>query len=231
MAISKKTATGIAGGAVTAAVSLLLIALHAAKVHVDNFALPMEGSRDVYFCKTAPAYVVKSFKQRARPFWEAHGVKYGRIVEGADCSQTCAWRDSDGSTRNIVCHPGAITVDLMSAEDMDIGSGSPGDRGYYNKTPNLGNKLGQLQWYTLTFPSEIEPPTTPPDENGFSSVVMLPPDVHDLVVAHAFGHAEGLDHTYTKVLGSKKVVARKTGELMNPDIQDLGWGDGGISKK
>lgn len=227
--VSKKTATGIAGGVFTAAVSTLLIALYAAKVRVDNFAQPLRGERDVYFCKTAPLPAIKAFKEKAKPYWEEHGVRYGKIIEGDDCAQTCPWQDKNGTIRNVVCHQGAITVDLMSPADAAVGSGSPGDRGYYTKTPDLGDRLGQIQWYTLVFPSELDPPMVT-DENGLSVPADMPVGAYAMVVAHAFGHAEGLDHTYTKVLGSQKLISRKKGELMNPNIQDLGWGDGGLPK-
>lgn len=229
MALSKKNATGIAGGVFTAAVSTLLLALYASKVDTRDFASPMNGSRDVYFCSDAPVEALRSFKKKARPFWEAHGVRYGKIIEGDDCAQTCPWKDENGSIRNIVCHPDAITVTLMSAQDMNIGSGAPGDRGYYTKAPDFEEELGQIQWYTLTFPAELDPPTEL-DENGLSKPVDLPAGAYDMVIAHAFGHAEGIGHTYTKVFGSERIVAEKTGELMNSHIQNLGWGDKGLPK-
>jgi hypothetical protein len=160
-------------------------------------------------------------------FWLKHGAEYDSIHLHADCPAVCEW--SSGKTKLMVpCHEGAITVDLMTPEQMAIGSGSPGDQTFWVKHPDAGDHLGRLTWVTITLPDEIEPPLSPADENGFQTTVPLPEDIYDLVVAHALGHAEGYDHTYTKVLGSSKFIARKTGELMNPVLQDLGWGDQGL---
>jgi len=45
------------------------------------------------------------------------------------------------------------------------------------------------------------------------------------VVAHELGHALGFEHVETKVLG---MTARKSGHIMHPDSDKVGWGSKGL---
>lgn len=225
--ITRKTATGIAGGIIAAGVSLLILTLHASQAKVQEYALPLPDHKDIVVCKDAPEWVVRAVeRKKVLSFWKDHGVTYGEVLFDQDCPAECEWPDPiTGIVEMVPCRPGAIVLDMMTVDQAKIGSGSPGDRGYWIADPGLGEKLGRLRWFTTVFPAELEPPLVE-DEDGFP-VDTTPKDLSDLVVAHALGHAEGYDHSYTKVVG-KKAVAHKRGELMNPYLEQLGWGDQGL---
>jgi len=201
--ISGKTAGGIAGGAFTAVVVGLLLFLHlGGKVEVPRFAEPLSGAKRIYLCKGAPAWVALELAD-AQAFWKKHGAVYGTVEKNADCPATC---QIDG--RAVACHEGAITIDLRDqAFDQEAHAGE-----------TLWVKQGErLRWVTLLLPDKIEPP-----EGGAS----LPKDINALVLTHEMGHAEGLDHSLTRI--SKGAISHKTGEVMNPATSGLGWGAAGL---
>jgi len=100
--------------------------------------------------------------------------------------------------RPMVCHTGGITIDLR-------------DQGFSDD--HLGETTGaypdgKLQWATILLPSEV------------------PKGMEALVLAHELGHAEGYDHSQTKIIGG--AISHKTGEIMHPSAAQLGWGAAGL---
>ncbi len=200
---------GLAGGAtfITLVVGLLLYLHLGGKVEVPRTVEPLAGTKKVYVCEGAPDWVYAELPD-AMEFWRSHGVSYGAVIEDAQCPPACSIGE-----RLVPCREGGITIDLRDQPYVDD-----------HADETLRKSVdGKLKWATILLPRGILP-------SEEADAPTLSKDVDALVLAHALGHAEGFEHSVTRITRGKNAgaVAHKTGELMHPKLHHLGWGTAGL---
>lgn len=92
---------------------------------------------------------------------------------------------------------------------------------------------GRIIWAVIYLPRlDVRPDPTAP--GGF---LEYSNEERAVLLAHELGHALGWDHTHTAMLGHGKhgrprlgLVGRKTGHLMNPILQRMGWNTRGMEE-
>jgi hypothetical protein len=172
-----------------------------AVAEVARPVLPHLASRTVVVCSGSPKWVDASLKT-AMDFWAKHGSSFSDPVLHLDCTSWC-------TDRKLPCAEGMILISLRDGQFSEEHAGETAQ--------GLSADGKTLRWASILVPEKIY---------GEPEGKQLPPNVYDLVMTHELGHAEGYEHSKTKVVGG--LFAEKTGEVMNAKLTDLGWGDQGL---
>jgi hypothetical protein len=215
--IDGQTAGKVVGWSLATIALAVLTCLHLdSKVEVPVWARPIPGEKTIYICDTAPAWVSDEI-QGAIDFWEARGSTFGPVVKTSSCFPGCNIPIGE-TPRWHPCKDGAIMIDV-------IDSSSELDHAGETLRTRAGN---QVRRATILVPSEVHP-RTEQDRDGFIVVQTLPNDVKAIILTHELGHAEGFDHSITRIF--KGVTANRNGELMASRLEFSGWGDAGLPEK
>jgi hypothetical protein len=209
MSLTKQSKIGLsAGGAFTALVVGLLVTLFARKADAEQVAA-WTVPPTVTVCEGGPAGALLDLPDVAARL-KQNGLQIGSVDRGP-CIP-CAYV-VDGTVRSATCVDGGIAIDLRSTQFSDEHAG---------ETLREYTASGIMLRASILLPSTITDDRPATEDLGRP----VPRDLRKLVLAHELVHALGYQHTSTKVV--KGVVGQKSGELMNPNTMQTGWGFAGL---
>lgn len=210
--MKKHNVLGIIGGSLAVGMLGIITALNLSTAKVPTFAEALPSPTSLHVCPDVPERW-RAALPRAVEFWRDHGIDFV-VKEEEVCEILC---EADGQPAPVPCFEGGVALTLRSEESS---SDHPGATAWAMRGK-------RLEWSTVLVPNELVPPAQYGDDD-LAFWPDLPEDAYPLTLTHELGHASGHDHTQTGWLGSKRVVSRKTGEVMNPRLPDFGWGDQGL---
>jgi len=194
------------GGALTLLVVCTLFYLLAvAKVEVPQPVQWVE-TPSLIICQSTPGWVRPEDVTHVLNWWQAQGHPVSGVQNEA-CLATCTGINKLGVERLVPCYPGSITISLADATlDPDHVA---------ETTRPVGDTI---PWVSIVFTGVFNTPDDPMEE---------PAELKRLTIAHELGHAFGFEHTRTSI--GCGVGSVKSGHIMNPDIDLLGWNTEGIT--
>lgn len=218
MALSRNSKIGLGlGGAFTVFVAGLTFYLNVndRKVEVERVSLdgqdwypvtPWASPPSVLVCDSAPTWVKEEVHGLVEEL-EKQGLAFGPVHVGA-CPLPCLYRTKDGQERRVACQEGAIVVDLRDHWFSETHAG---------ETLLAFSETGKLKHATSLLPSDVTDDRTDGDLGK-----RMPRDAKRIVLAHELVHGLAYGHSFTPIFGP--FISHKTGEMMNPELINMGWG-------
>jgi hypothetical protein len=203
---------------VLAGVGGLLLYLHLSNAEETPKPRQWLAEKPLYICEL-PDWAeanVKDALEFVEPWSKYKAVVHidGPCSSSPDVSALCDYALEEG-TRTVPCVEKGV---LLTKADAGYDFGTMEEGGHGDDTLYLAHKeTGNLSRVTIVFPDDLGA-VMPINED--LETPRLPADHEFLVVAHALLHAEGYEHVLIDLPGPFR--AEQTGNIMNPNIPDLG---------